>query len=85
MPISVDLGAKLEELVSELVANGRYGSKSEVLREGIRLVQERERKLAELEAKLKVGISQLDAGLGIPAEKVFSKLMRKFKVTSDEG
>ena len=32
MAISVDLGKKLEEAVSELVSSGRYGSKSEVLR-----------------------------------------------------
>ena len=39
MAISVDLGEKLEATVNDLVANGRYNSKSEVLREGVRLVQ----------------------------------------------
>lgn len=34
MAISADLGDKLEAVVSDLVANGRYASKSEVLREG---------------------------------------------------
>ncbi len=42
MAISADLGAKLEAVVEDLVKNGRYNSKSEVLREGVRLVQERE-------------------------------------------
>ena len=48
MAISADLGEKLEAVVNDLVANGRYNSKSEVLREGVRLVQEREAALARL-------------------------------------
>jgi antitoxin ParD1/3/4 len=42
MPISADLGSNLESYVTSLVTSGRYHSKSEVLREGVRLVQERE-------------------------------------------
>ncbi len=36
----------LEEVIDRLVASGRYGSKIEVIREGVRLVEERERRLA---------------------------------------
>lgn len=36
--ISADLGQQLETFVSSLVATGRYNSKSEVLREGVRLI-----------------------------------------------
>ncbi|MFL5037043.1 MAG: type II toxin-antitoxin system ParD family antitoxin, partial [Microvirga sp.] len=50
MASSVDLGPKLEAYVESLVQGGRYNSKSEVLREGVRLVQEREARLAELDA-----------------------------------
>lgn len=39
--ISADLGKQLESYVQQLVDTGRYGSKSEVLREGVRLVQDR--------------------------------------------
>ena len=41
--ISADLGARLEDFVSKLVESGRYGSKSEVLREGVRLIEENAR------------------------------------------
>lgn len=41
MVISADLGKTLEKFVTKLVATGRYNSKSEVLREGVRLIQER--------------------------------------------
>ena len=39
MAISADLGEVLEKVVADLVENGRYNSKSEVLREGMRLVR----------------------------------------------
>jgi antitoxin ParD1/3/4 len=74
MAISVDLGPVLEQVTKDLVGSGRYGSKSEVLREGVRLVQEREAKLAKLKADLQVGLDELDAGLAIDAEQVFDEL-----------
>lgn len=39
--ISAELGQQLEAYVAKLVESGRYGSKSEVLREGVRLIQDR--------------------------------------------
>jgi antitoxin ParD1/3/4 len=74
MAISADLGATLEKVVNDLVENGRYNSKSEVLREGVRLVQEREARLRELDEQIAVGLAQADAGLLIPAEEVFAEL-----------
>ena len=55
--ISADLGKQLEQAVTQLVATGRYGSKSEVLREGVRLVQERESRLAALDASIARGLT----------------------------
>ena len=46
MAISAELGPQLEAYVTKLVEKGRYGSKSEVLREGVRLIQAREARLA---------------------------------------
>lgn len=78
MPISVDLGPQLEEFVAQLVSKGRYNSKSEVLREGLRLVQEREAKLAALDAALARGIADAEAGRVKPAEEVFDRLEAKY-------
>lgn len=74
MAMSADLGKPLEEFVENLVKSGRYGSKSEVLREGVRLVQEREAKQAALEALLQHAIASADRGDTIPADEVFAKL-----------
>jgi len=74
MAISAELGDILEKVVADLVENGRYNSKSEVLREGVRLVQEREARFRELEAKLQAGQDDIDAGRLHPAEEVFTEL-----------
>lgn len=78
MPISADLGSKLESYVTGLVKSGRYHSKSEVLREGVRLVQERETRLAVLDASIARGIADADAGRVKPVATVFDRLEAKY-------
>lgn len=41
---SVVLGERYDTFIARLIQDGRYASASEVLREGLRLVEERERK-----------------------------------------
>ena len=62
MAMSADLGEALEKFVTALVATGRYHSKSEVLREGVRLIQEREARLAALDASIARGLTDAEAG-----------------------
>ena len=83
MAISADLGAKLEAVVEDLVKNGRYNSKSEVLREGVRLVQEREAEIEALHAAIDRGLADAKAGRTKPAEEVFDRLLAKYKAMSD--
>jgi putative addiction module CopG family antidote len=59
MAISADVGTKLEKYVTKLVEQGRYNSKSEVVREGIRLVQEREARFAILDAAVEKGLKDI--------------------------
>jgi antitoxin ParD1/3/4 len=47
MPSSYTLGRRFEALVKELVDSGRYNNASEVLRDGLRLLEDRE-KLREI-------------------------------------
>ena len=85
MPSSVDLGKKLENVVFKLVKNGRYNSKSEVIREGVRLVEEREKRLAELDKALARGIADAEAGRTYPAEEVFRELRKRFSAGRAAG
>lgn len=83
MARSVELG-KLEEVVDRLVASGRYNSKSEVLREGVRLVEEREKRLEALDQALAKGLADVEAGRVRPAKEVFEELRQKYQRMADE-
>ncbi len=75
MASSVNLGEQLEAFITEAVKKGRYGSRSEVLREGVRLVQEREAKWARFEAEMRDAIAQADAGDTIPLDEAFERVL----------
>jgi antitoxin ParD1/3/4 len=79
MAMSADLGKTLEEFVTKLVATGCYHSKSEVLREGVRLIQERETRLAALDASIARGVADADAGRIKSTSEVFDRLESKLK------
>jgi antitoxin ParD1/3/4 len=81
--ISGDLGNQLEAYVSELVKSGRYNSKSEVLREGVRLVQEREARFAVLDAAFARGVANADEGRVKPAAAVFDRLEAKYQTMAE--
>ena len=74
MPASYSLGKHFEDFVQRQVRGGRFASASEVVREGLRLMEEREaERAARLEA-LRAEIARgRDSGPGIPAEEVFAR------------
>ena len=65
--MNVSLTPQLEELVKKKVDSGLYGSASEVMREALRLLEERDRihsmRLEELRAEIRKG---LDSGKATP-------------------
>lgn len=83
--ISADVGKQLEGYIQQLVDTGRYGSKSEVLCEGVRLVQDRETRLAALDASIMRGFDDADAGRTKPASDVFDRLDAKYQATAEKA
>ena len=63
---NVVLTERQEELIEALVKSGRYQNASEVLRDGLRLVEQREAedagRLKALRAAARVGVNALDRG-----------------------
>jgi antitoxin ParD1/3/4 len=79
MASSVNLGKALEAFIDEAVESGRYGSRSEVLREGVRLVQDREAKLARFDAEMLAAHESIARDGGIDADEVFDRLIAKYE------
>jgi antitoxin ParD1/3/4 len=52
---SVTLGAHYEKFISQEVAQGRFGSTSEAIRAGLRLLEERQTRLSLLRRALEQG------------------------------
>ncbi|MDM0022751.1 type II toxin-antitoxin system ParD family antitoxin [Variovorax saccharolyticus] len=86
MPTSVALSPHFESFIREQVEAGRYNNVSEVVRAGLRLLEDQERlndlKLAELKNAITAG---LDSGAGEDAEKVFTRLETKYKAKARAG
>ncbi len=67
--MNVSLTPQLESLVNEKVKSGLYTSASEVVREALRLLDERDQlqaaRLAQLRTEVQHGLRQLDAKQGV--------------------
>jgi antitoxin ParD1/3/4 len=79
--MNVSLTPELEKLVETRVRSGRYQSASEVIRAGLRLLEDqelmREAQLGEVRRKIKTGLDELDRGEGLPGEQVYAEMKRR--------
>jgi antitoxin ParD1/3/4 len=80
--MNVSIGPRWEKFIEEAVQDGRYGSASDVVREGLRLVQEREAETAALREKLQRSI---EAGGDISEEELDAFLETEFEKLEKEG
>jgi antitoxin ParD1/3/4 len=84
--MNVSLGTKWDRFVAGKVESGDFQSASEVIREGLRLLEKEElfkrfsvASPAELEAKLMEAVDSLNAGRKVHGEKVLARLRQRSK------
>ncbi|MEE9391863.1 MAG: type II toxin-antitoxin system ParD family antitoxin [Planctomycetota bacterium] len=87
--MNISLTPKLKRYVEEKLESGDYRSASEVIREGLRLLLERDRirnlRLEELRSEIKIGLDELDRGEGIPGDVVFEEIRERLAKRKREG
>lgn len=75
----MSLPLELERWLLEKVDGDRYNSVSDVVRDGLLLLQAREEeqavRLASLRADIQSGLDQLDRGEGLDGEEVFEQVL----------
>lgn len=79
--LNISLTPHLERFVTSRVACGRYQSASEVVREGLRLLEDSEAGkqagLQDLREKIAVGLAQARSGELLDGEGVFEELEQR--------
>jgi antitoxin ParD1/3/4 len=76
--LNVSLTGELSRFVENRLRSGRYQSASEVVREALRLLEDRERSpvasVEQLKQEIEVGLAQLRRGEAVDGEGFFRRL-----------
>jgi antitoxin ParD1/3/4 len=80
--MNVSVGERWENFVDQVVKDGRYASVSEVVREGLRLVEERETKLQALRDHVQAAIAK---GGDLSSADIRASLVRKAEAHARQG
>ena len=76
--MNVSLTPELEELIQERVRSGRYTSASEVVREALRLLEDRDElrrlRIAELRTQVAAGLDSLEHGRLFDGDAVIDEI-----------
>jgi antitoxin ParD1/3/4 len=79
--MNISLTEELEELVQRKVESGRYTSASEVVRAGLRLLEQedelRETRLAAVRAEVQAGIDQAERGELVDGEEAMARVKKR--------
>ncbi len=68
-PMNISLAPEFQDFVAQKVASGRYGSESDVVHEGLRLLRQRDTEQAQLEdlrREIALGMEEADCGKTAP-------------------
>ena len=80
MPTSVALSSRFEQFIKDQIKSGRFNNASEVVRAGLRLLEEQQAQVELRREALRAAIAAgLASGPGKPAETVFNRLETKYR------
>ena len=80
MPTSVALSSHFETFVRNQIESGRYNNASEVVRAGLRLLEDQQKQTElQMEAMRAAIAAGLASGPGVPADQVFDQLEAKYR------
>jgi antitoxin ParD1/3/4 len=85
MPSSYTLGKHFETFVQAQLASGRYNNASEVVRDALRLMEERERRLAALDISIERGLDDTKAGRVRDLDEVSDSIEAKIAALPDRA
>lgn len=77
--MNVRLTPQQEEFVKKQVAEGRYLSEAEVIREGLRLLADEMEWRADARRKIAVGMEQLRAGQVVDGEQAVEEVLTNLR------
>ena len=82
--VDIDLTLELEQLVHSKIRTGRYSSASEVVREALRLMQERDVRKEVIREKIAKGLLSRSMGRLVDGEAVFDRLESELDALEDQ-
>jgi antitoxin ParD1/3/4 len=86
MPSSYVIGEHFEQFIKGQLQQGRYASASEVIRDGLRALEDREKlrsaKLEALRADIELGIN---SGPGRPVQELTAELQTRYQNWAEQG
>ena len=87
--MNVSLTDELERWVADRVQDGRYKSASEVVREGLRMLQakeeEHEARLQALRRDIQVGLDAAARGEVVDGEEAFDRVLERIRAAEENA
>lgn len=76
--MNVNLGPVFDQFVADLLKSGTYQSQSEIIRDGLRLLKDREElkklRVEELRRQISIGTEQADRGDLVDGDEAFRRI-----------
>jgi antitoxin ParD1/3/4 len=81
--MNIQLKPEQEKFIQDKIASGEYSNVDDVITEAFKLLEIKEKKLKELQAKIAVGTEQIANGQLTDREQVFARLQEKINRVKD--